>query len=187
MRNQPSTMLRLLPLLLLTLPVHADEARPAAGGARPTTISVTGDLPQSGSLDEKALAALAPAPVPFTVHGEAHTGLGVPLHKVLARFGFTPGKMGKDVPPGEKRRGYRMVLVASAPDGFQAVFSTAELSPDMGPTQAYVVYRVDGKALPAESGPFRLVVPTDKEPSRSLRQLQRLEVLDLGKRAAPAR
>lgn len=43
------------------------------------------------------------------------------------------------------------------------------------------------EARPAAGSPFRLVVPTDKEPSRALRQVQRLEVLDLGKRATPAR
>jgi hypothetical protein len=36
-----------------------------------------------------------------------------------------------------------------------------------------------GKPLPADRGPLRLVVLTDKEPSRSVHSVNRLEVLDL--------
>jgi hypothetical protein len=40
-------------------------------------------------------------------HGEQHEVTGVGLDKVLAKFGFEPGPMGKDVPKKEKRRGWR--------------------------------------------------------------------------------
>jgi hypothetical protein len=42
-----------------------------------------------------------------------------------------------------------------------------------------VVYEIDGKPLSAEQGPLKLVVPTDKDPSRSVRQLVRLDIVDL--------
>jgi hypothetical protein len=43
-------------------------------------------------------------------------------------------------------------------------------------------WEVDGKPLSPEEAPFRIVVTTDKEPSRSLYKLTRLEVVDLGAR-----
>jgi hypothetical protein len=42
-----------------------------------------------------------------------------------------------------------------------------------------LVWAVDGKALDPEEGPLLLVALTDGEPSRSLRQLERLEVIEL--------
>lgn len=49
----------------------------------------------------------------------------------------------------------------------------------MGPTRALLVWKMDGKPLPETMGPFRLVVLTDQEPSRSVFQLVKLEIIDL--------
>ena len=168
----------LLLLFLVSAPARAEA---------PPLLVVNGDLPQSGGLSLAQIQALGPLTVPFDIHGARHTALGVPLGKVLARFGFAPGPMGKGVAPTEKRNGFRRVVVASAPDGFQAVFSGAEISPEIGATQALVVWQVDGKPLPDDTGPLRLVVPTDKEPSRALHQLRRLDVVDLRRVVTPAK
>jgi hypothetical protein len=103
----------------------------------------------------------------------------VRLDRILTRFGFSPGQMGHAVPIRDKRAGWKKVVRATASDGFQAVFSCAELAESMGPTRAYVLFEIDGKPIPPEAGPLKLVVPTDKEPSRSVRQLVRLDVIDL--------
>ena len=87
--------------------------------------------------------------------------------------------MGKDVPVSEKRAGYRKAVVATAADGFRAVFSVAECVEGMGATEVFVVWAVDGKPLASDEGPFRLVVLTDGEPSRSLRQLEKLDVVNV--------
>ncbi len=97
----------------------------------------------------------------------------------FVHFGFTPGPMGKDVPVKDKVKGYRQVLVATARDGFQAVFSCAEVTEGMGATVALVAWQLDGKPFGPEVGPFRLVVTTDGEPARSIRQLERLHVIDV--------
>lgn len=138
------------------------------------SLQLSGDLPRTGSL---SLAELQKLGTVDTVWSK-HKVTGVPLDKVLAAFGFTPGEMGKDVPKAEKRRGYRKVVVATAADGFQAVFSCAEVSSALGPTQALVIWELDGQPLSADTGPLRLVVPTDRETSRSLWQLVKLEVVD---------
>ena len=154
--------------------------------AAPPSLQVAGDLPKTGALTQAELAKLGPVTATWSDHGAEHTVVGVPLDKVLAHFGFDRGPMGPDVPKREKRSGWKLAVVASAPDGFQAAFSAAELTEGMGPTRALVIWTLDGKPLPAQMGPFRLVVPTDAEPSRSLYQLVRLDVVDLRKVVKPA-
>jgi DMSO/TMAO reductase YedYZ molybdopterin-dependent catalytic subunit len=80
-----------------------------------------------------------------------------------------------------------MAIRASAPDGFEAILSCAEVFESMGATRAMIVWKVDGKPLPADRGPLRLVVLTDKEPSRSVHSVRKLEVLDLRSPERPAK
>lgn len=61
-----------------------------------------------------------------------------------------------------------------------AVFSVGELLGTLGATNAVLIWEMDGKPLPAEFAPFRLVVSTDKAGSRSIYQLTKLHVQDLG-------
>jgi len=157
----------------LVSPVGADP------GSATTTIEIAGALPQKGKISLADLKKLAATKAVWKSHGEEHEVTGVGLDKVLAKFGFEPGAMGKDVPKQEKRRGWRKVVVATAHDGYAAVLSCAEIFEDMGATRALVVWEVDGKPLPADRGPLRLVVLTDKEPSRSIHGLAKLEVVDL--------
>jgi DMSO/TMAO reductase YedYZ molybdopterin-dependent catalytic subunit len=155
-------------LLVISSTAHADEAVLQIGGA----------LPKPGALKLADLEAMKPVTVTWASH-ERHEVYGVPLDRILSRFGFEPGVMGKDVPKHEKRKGWRMVVRASAPDGFESVLSCAEIFESMGPTRALVAWKIDGKPLPPDRGPLRLVVLTDKEPSRSVYGVRKLEVLDL--------
>lgn len=49
-------------------------------------------------------------------------------------------------------------------------------------TRATIVWQMDGKPLPENVGPFRIVVATDKLPSRSMYQVTSLKVVDLSSR-----
>jgi DMSO/TMAO reductase YedYZ molybdopterin-dependent catalytic subunit len=149
-----------------------------AAPAPAASVRVEGALPNSATLTKADLEKLGAVTVPWTSHGQTHQVTGVRVDTVLVSLGFTPGPMGKDVSVKEKVKGYRQVLVATARDGFQAVFSCAEVSQGMGPTAAYIVWQVDGQPLSAEVGPLRLVVTTDGEPARSIRQLSQLHVSD---------
>jgi hypothetical protein len=142
------------------------------------SLHVGGDLP-AADFTLEALKQLGPETAEWVSRGEKHAVVGVPLDKVLTKAGFSAGPMGKDVPPKEKRAGWKKVLLATASDGFQAAFSCAELMPEMGATQALVIWEIDGHPLPEREAPLRLVVLTDKEPSRSLFKLSSLEVVDL--------
>jgi hypothetical protein len=171
----PVAALLSLTTLLHVSPANADDA---------LVLDVSGALPRSGGMKLSDLEAMGPIKAEWTSHGAKHEVFGVPLERVLTRFGFDVGPMSKDVPVREKRKGWRMAILASAPDGFQAVFSCAEVFESMGATRVLLVWKEDGKALPAGRGPLRLVVLTDKEPSRSVQAVRKLEVLDL--RGVPA-
>jgi Oxidoreductase molybdopterin binding domain len=70
---------------------------------------------------------------------------------------------------------------ASAKDGYQVVFSLAELDPAFTPNDIIVADTIDGKPLFDYQGPLRIVAPHDKRGARSIRMLQRLEVVRLVK------
>lgn len=176
-------------LVLLLAPelVRAGEAparvAPAPGAsapsAGPTQAALAGDIPTPGPITREELLALGPLEASWSAHGQTHRVRGVRVDKLLAARGFTPGKMGKDVPKAEKRAGWRKVLLVTAADGYQALLSCAEMFEEMGPTQALLVWEVDGQPLSSEQGPLRLVVTTDREPSRSIFAVRKLELIDL--------
>jgi len=158
-------------LLLILSPAVAADLAP--------TVVVSADLPRSGTLTQRDLEALGATTVEWVDHRETHRVTGVPLDKVLAAFGFTPGPRGKQVPVAEMRAGWRKVLVVIGIDGYQSAFSCAELSPEIGATRALVSWSMDGAPLREGAGPFRLVFLTDHEPARSVRGLERLVVVDV--------
>lgn len=151
-------------------------AAPDAGGP---PVTVEGPGGRTLTLDPATLTRLGRVDAAWTSRGTARRVSGVPLQKILAEVGVEPGAMGKDLDPSKKRLGLRQAVVVTARDGFQAVFSVAELWPGVGPTRVLVVDRVDGKPLDGSEGPQRLVVLTDEEPSRSARQVARIRVVSL--------
>jgi hypothetical protein len=154
---------------------------PALAAESAREIVVVGDLPRTGALGAKELEALGATTATWDDHGEKHEVTGVPLHRVLRAFGFEPGPKGKEVPPAEKEPGWRKVVLAVGRDGYRVAFSCAELWPELGSTEALVIWRIDGAPVPPRAGPFRLVVPTDRDPARAVRQLERLEVVQLAR------
>jgi hypothetical protein len=130
------------------------------------------------------LQAMKPVAATWTAGGRAQGVLGVPLDQLLDKQGLSPKRMGDD--GTEHGKGWRRVVIASAPDGFQAVFSVAELTAHMGATRALVAWQLDGKPLPPDRGPLRLVVLTDQIASRSVHALSRIEVVEIAKGPTPA-
>jgi len=163
-------MTHALPLLLTLL------AAPDAGLPAPT---VDGPGGRRLTLDAATLTRLGRVEESWTSRGTTRKVSGVSLQKILAEVGVEPGEMGSGLKPSQKVRGLRQVVVVTARDGFQAVFSVGELIPELGPTRVLVVDQVDGKALDGSEGPVRLVVLTDQAPSRSARQIQRIQVVNL--------
>ena len=71
--------------------------------------------------------------------------------------------------------------MASASDGYQVLFSLGELDPALTSNDIIVADTIDGKPLLAHQGPLRIVAPKDSRAARSIRMLQKLEVVRLRK------
>lgn len=159
---------------------RSGSAGPVAPAPAPADgLTVRGDVRTPAKLAVAELQAMAPVTKAWSQHGQNRQVTGVPLMAVLRRAGWEAGPEGKSVPPREKHSGHRFVIIATAADGYQAVFSAAELTE--GKTEALVVWAIDGKPLPPENGPLRLVVPTDSGLSRSTFKLRFLDVVDIRK------
>jgi hypothetical protein len=85
-------------------------------------------------------------------------------------------KMG--APLGSELRGQAMVnyIRASGTDGYQVIFSVAEIDPSFHSGEIIVADEMNGQALDAKSGPFKLVATEDKRSARSVRNLSSLEL-----------
>jgi len=68
------------------------------------------------------------------------------------------------------------VLVEAA-DDYRVAFSLAELHTKTGSTDAILAYEREGQPIAGETGPFRLLVPTDKRGARWVRQVARITVV----------
>ena len=99
---------------------------------------------------------------------------GVWISEVLTKAG---------VRLGESLRGAALAsyVIASASDGYQVLFSLGELDPALADNQFLLADKADGKSLTGENGPFRLVIPKDKRAARSVRMLNRLELVPVRK------
>ena len=88
-----------------------------------------------------------------------------------------------DAPLGAAMRGDALTtfVVATASDGYKVVFSLAELDPALSDSEIIVADMADGQPLVEKQGPLRVVVPRDSRPTRSVRMLDRLELIRVGK------
>src|SRR5262245_49120147 len=160
-------------LVLSSLPgiIHA-QSNPQP---QPATLKVVGDVRTPLALVPDDLKTMPRARVEVKgEEGRVTAYEGVLAGEILKRAGAT---LGADL------RGSAMstYVLASASDGYQVVFSLAELDPAMSSSEILVADTMDGKALAERQGPFRIVVPKDSRPARSIRMLERLEVVRLRK------
>jgi hypothetical protein len=117
-------------------------------------------------------AALASLPhttlTVYNAHAKANqTFTGVPLIALLMRLGVPEKPHGNDL---------RLYLVAEGSDGYKAVYSVAEVNPDLHDGTVIVADSLDGKPL-AEGGPFQLVASGEKRPARWVRNLVSVRIL----------
>jgi DMSO/TMAO reductase YedYZ molybdopterin-dependent catalytic subunit len=94
---------------------------------------------------------------------------GVLLEELLRKAG---------VPQGESLRGAAMAsyVLAEAADGYQVVFSLAELDSGIVDSDVIVADTMDGAPIGAKQGPFRLMAPHEKRPARWVRMLKSITI-----------
>lgn len=139
-----------------------------------STLTVAGDVATPLSIAHAELKGLPRTRVEVKWDGQTIGYEGVLLGEILKRAG---------VPLGSELRGGALAsyVVASATDGYQVVFSLAELDPAFTGNDVIVADTMDGKPLASEQGPLRIVVPKDSRASRSVRMLECLDVVRLRK------
>lgn len=77
--------------------------------------------------------------------------------------------------PAVRNENLRRSLLVTATDGYQALLSLGEISPNFGGEPAMLAYEQDGKPL-ASGGFARLIVPGDKAGGRNVSSVTRIEV-----------
>jgi DMSO/TMAO reductase YedYZ molybdopterin-dependent catalytic subunit len=154
-------------------------ARPAAPEAPPDRVSggivlrVSGAVQHSLQLTLPDLRAMPAAEPRWERDGMAHTARGAELMALVERAGLKENA-------AVKNHSLRFAVVARGRDGYQAVFSLGELSPKVGGKGGVVVaYEQDGSPLPDRAGTLELVAAADQAPSRWVRDLTEISVVDL--------
>jgi len=159
-------------LVVALLPaLNAAAQTPAVADATiPTALAVTGAVKTPLSLSAADLKAMPRTRVQSQENSRTVAYEGVLVGEILKRAG---------VALGEALRGDAVAayVVAQATDGYRAVYSIAELDNAFSPNDVIVADTVDGKPLFAYQGPWRLVAPRDLRGARSVRLLDRLEVV----------
>lgn len=99
--------------------------------------------------------------------GKSHVYSGVPLPEILKMAGVS---MGKDL-RGENLSKYLLVRAA---DGYEVIFSLAELDSSFTNRVVLLADQLEGKPLPSGMGPFRIIVPGEKKPARCIFEVTQL-------------
>jgi DMSO/TMAO reductase YedYZ molybdopterin-dependent catalytic subunit len=157
---------------LSAVPSYGQAGQPSTA---PATLTIAGDLPSQLVLKAEDLLKMPRETV--TIPDQDGTKVayeGVPLREILKRAG---------APMEKELRGKALAsyVLAKAHDGYQVVFTLAEVAPEFGNEPILVADKRDGKALFGYQGPFRLVCPNDKAGARSVRMLETLEFVRLQK------
>ncbi|MGI4870415.1 MAG: molybdopterin-dependent oxidoreductase [Janthinobacterium lividum] len=168
MKNLLSSPARWFWLALLaggTLPAAYAQTTP------PATIRLEGLVTTPRTLTAAELAALPHREQATTdKDGKKHIYRGVALADVLHLAGAPEGKDIHGPVLAE-------ALVATAADGYQAVFALPEIDASFSPQTILLADQRDGQPLPAHDGPYQLIVPLEKKPARWVRQLTGLKVV----------
>jgi DMSO/TMAO reductase YedYZ molybdopterin-dependent catalytic subunit len=162
---------------LLFLAVLAATAGVLFAAEPETIIAVTGDVSKPEHYTLEQLQKLPVTKVTARDHdGAPAEYAGVPVADLLRRAG---------APMGQQLRGRALAnaVIVHAVDRYQAVFSLAELDPDMAAHPALLAWSRNGEPLPASQGPLRLIVPDDTRQARWVRQVTAVEVISINRPA----
>ena len=143
---------------------HAQET------ASKPSVKVSGEVTKPLTLTMDDLLKMKPISTSMKDRGGAeHNYKGVAMQEILGMAGVTLDKQLR----GENLSKYLLVKCA---DGYEVVFSLAELDSSFTDRVVTLAYESDGRPLPANVGPFRVVVPGEKKPARSSFQVVALVI-----------
>ena len=160
--------------VVLGVAAQAQTPAQSAPPQPPAPLTIAGDVSKPLTLSPADLKAYPRTTVTIQDEGRAVAYEGVLLGELLSRSG---------APLGAELRGNNVAsyVLAKARDGYQVIFSLAEVDPAFTGSQIIVADSVDGKPLFDYQGPLRIVAPGDKRGARSIRMLERIEIVRVTK------
>lgn len=101
--------------------------------------------------------------------GNIHIYKGVAIQDILAKAG---------VPSGKELHGENLskYMLVKSSDGYQVVFSLAELDASIADKNLIIADTMDGKPLLEKKGPLRVIAEGEKKPARSSYQVESLMI-----------
>jgi hypothetical protein len=173
MRAFVKTMMMLLIVLFSSNTLSAQE--PAM------TMSIGGDVkkPRLWSAEQlKAQFADQIKEVKFTDPSwQKKTGKGIPL---LSLIKAAEPRLEKTTKFHKDQMHYDMsfLVILEARDNFRVYFSLAELMPQLGSSDIYLVWDKEGEPLSGKEGPFRLATMNTKMPDREIYGISSISIVD---------
>jgi hypothetical protein len=140
----------------------------ASGACLAAMPSITLPDGRTVQLSGKTIESLPRLSVSATAHGKTARYDGYDLRQVLESAGVRTSAL--------RGKAMTAIVTVSAPDGYRVVFALSELDPTLGNRQVLLVDRENGQPLPAGTGPWRLVVPSDPRPARWVREVNAIAV-----------
>ncbi len=145
-------------------------ARPKSG-----TLILAGDVPQPATWKVAELKTLPRTTVSaIQEDGRTLKYEGVLVSELLKRVGAITG-------PEPRGAALTTYVLTGANDGYQILFSLPELDAAFSGHEIIVADTVEGKPLSDTQGPLRIVAPRDTRGARSVRMLERLDIVRLRK------
>ncbi|RDC62323.1 molybdopterin-dependent oxidoreductase [Adhaeribacter pallidiroseus] len=137
-----------------------NEATVKIAGEVKTEVTIT-----SGELDKmKKITVVA-----TDRNNQAQNYTGVLLATLLQKSGVT---LGEEL----KGKNLKKYVLLEARDGYQVVFSLAEIDPVFSEKKIILANRLDGNLLNPDQGPFQIIVEGEKKKARFIRQVTRIAV-----------
>ncbi|HTE23719.1 molybdopterin-dependent oxidoreductase [Flavitalea sp.] len=126
-----------------------------------TAVKVSGEVTKQLLLTKEDLSKMARTTAIFKDRdGKDVPYSGVAVQHILELAGVTMGKQLR----GENLAKY---LLIKCSDGYEVVFSLAELDKGFNDKLVILADKSNGADLPIDKGPFRIIVQGDKVPARS--------------------
>lgn len=155
-------------IILISLIFGASQNSLAQTVSKEAVLKVEGEVLKPLSLTISDLAKMKHVDVNMkNREGVMQNYSGVPVFDILQQAGVTLEKELK----GENLAKY---MLAKCSDGYEVLFSLAELDPAFTNRVIILADKKDGKPLEDGVGPFRLVVPDENKPARSAHEVTHL-------------
>lgn len=159
----PSNMKNLFALLLLLTCITLKAQKPI--------VRIGGEVGKPYELDKGQLAQMKQVTMKVkSKDNQEFQYTGVALYDILTKAeAFPDARM--------SARSLTKYILVTAADGYQVVLALAEVDPSITDKTVLLATSMDGEELPANLGPFRLIVTGDKRAARSAMRVVSIDVL----------